>query len=90
MSRAISTSKIRKITAKRKNRKENGVRAMWFGSNPHSYGLDFSRLFTIRMDVNIVIMISAMGMIIEIVILVIKSFIPQKQEVAFASLKDWC
>jgi hypothetical protein len=33
---AISTSKIRKITARRKKRKENGVRAVWFGSNPHS------------------------------------------------------
>jgi hypothetical protein len=36
ISRAISTSKIRKITASKKNRKENGVRAEWLGSNPHS------------------------------------------------------
>jgi hypothetical protein len=40
---AISTSKIRKITAIRKNRNENGNRAELFGSNPHSKGEDFSR-----------------------------------------------
>lgn len=34
--RATSTSKMRKITAKRKNRSEKGVRAELFGSNPHS------------------------------------------------------
>jgi hypothetical protein len=33
---AISTSKIKKITAIRKNRKENSSRADLFGSNPHS------------------------------------------------------
>jgi hypothetical protein len=35
-SNAISTSKIRKITAMRKNRSEKGSRADLFGSNPHS------------------------------------------------------
>ena len=40
---AISTSKIRKITAIRKNRNENGNRAELFGSNPHSKSEDFSR-----------------------------------------------
>jgi hypothetical protein len=39
----ISTSKIRKITAIRKNWIENGVRGDLFGSNPHSNGLIFSR-----------------------------------------------
>lgn len=34
--KAISISKTRKITAKRKNRKENGDRALSLGSNPHS------------------------------------------------------
>lgn len=38
-SSAISTSKIRKITARRKNRSENGIRAEFFGSNPHSNGV---------------------------------------------------
>ena len=32
-------SKIRKITANRKNRRENGSRAESFGSNPHSKGV---------------------------------------------------
>jgi hypothetical protein len=41
--RVISTSKIRKITAIRKNRKENGIRADLFGSNPHSKADGFSR-----------------------------------------------
>jgi hypothetical protein len=42
-SSAISTSKIRKITAMRKNRSEKGSRADLFGSNPHSKGDLFSR-----------------------------------------------
>lgn len=39
----ISTSKIRKITANRKNRIENGERVQIEGSNPHSKGEFFSR-----------------------------------------------
>lgn len=42
-SSAISTSKIKKITAIRKNRNENGKRALDLGSNPHSKGDLFSR-----------------------------------------------
>lgn len=42
-SRVISTSKIKKITAIRKNRSENGNRAVPFGSKPHSKGEFFSR-----------------------------------------------
>lgn len=41
--RTISMSKTRKITAKRKNRSEKGIRAEAFGSNPHSNGDSFSR-----------------------------------------------
>lgn len=41
--RAISTSKIKKIIAIKKNRKEKGNRAELIGSNPHSNGDDFSR-----------------------------------------------
>ena len=40
---AISMSNTRKITARRKNRRENGMRADLLGSNPHSNGEDFSR-----------------------------------------------
>lgn len=43
MRRAISISKTKKITAKRKNRREKGIRAEFLGSKPHSKGLDFSR-----------------------------------------------
>lgn len=43
MSRTISMSNTIKIMAKRKNRIENGIRAVLLGSNPHSKGEDFSR-----------------------------------------------
>jgi hypothetical protein len=42
-SSAISTSKIMKITALKKNRDEKGSRAEFFGSNPHSNGDLFSQ-----------------------------------------------
>ncbi len=42
-SRTTSISKIRKMRASRKNRREKGVRAEPFGSKPHSYGEVFSR-----------------------------------------------
>ena len=41
--RTISISKIRKITARRKNRSEKGIRADLLGSKPHSNGEFFSR-----------------------------------------------
>ena len=40
----ISISNTIKIIARRKNRIENGIRALWFGSNPHSNGEVFSRV----------------------------------------------
>jgi hypothetical protein len=40
--KAISTSKIKKIIAIRKNRIENGIREELIGLNPHSKGLNFS------------------------------------------------
>lgn len=39
----ISISNTMKMTAKRKNRIENGIRADRIGSNPHSNGDSFSR-----------------------------------------------
>ena len=39
----ISISKTIKMIANRKNRIENGIRALWFGSKPHSNGEGFSR-----------------------------------------------
>jgi hypothetical protein len=47
---AISISKTKKITARRKNRRENGIRADLLGSNPHSKGEDFSRSLSDRED----------------------------------------
>jgi len=43
INRTISISNTIKIIARRKNRIENGIRAVLFGSKPHSKGEDFSR-----------------------------------------------
>jgi hypothetical protein len=48
--RAISTSKIKKITAIKKKRKENGKREDLLGSNPHSNGELFSRSIIVFFD----------------------------------------
>lgn len=48
--RAISMSKTRKIKARRKKRRENGIRACFLGSNPHSKGEVLSRLGAVRLD----------------------------------------
>lgn len=48
--RAISTSKIKKITAIKKNRRENGSREELLGSNPHSNGELFSRSIIVFLD----------------------------------------
>ena len=47
---AISTSKIKKITAIKKNRSENGIRDLLNGSNPHSKGDLFSRSIILFFD----------------------------------------
>ena len=49
--KVISTSKMRKITAMRKNRRENGTRADLLGSNPHSKAEGFSRSKTFFMAI---------------------------------------
>ena len=46
--RTISMSNTKKITASRKNRVENGIRAVFLGSKPHSKGVAFSRSFDER------------------------------------------
>ena len=53
-SSAISMSKFMKITAIRKNRDENGSRAKFFGSNPHSNGDLFSRSSLIFLEIRVV------------------------------------
>ncbi len=47
--RTISMSNTRKITARRKNRRENGIRAEFLGSKPHSNGDSFSRSWSVRL-----------------------------------------
>lgn len=67
-SRVISTSKMRKITAIRKKRRENGIRADPLGSNPHSNGEFFSRsliVFFERIE-EIVIRVAEMIKIVKI------------------------
>jgi hypothetical protein len=49
--KTISISNTIKMTANKKNRIENGIRALWFGSNPHSKGEDFSRSEIDRMKI---------------------------------------
>lgn len=51
-SKTISTSNMIKIIASRKNRMENGIRAVFFGSNPHSKADDFSRSLCERILMN--------------------------------------
>lgn len=74
--RVISTSKIKKITAIRKNRREKGSRADPFGSNPHSNGDLFSRseiIFFERIEAIIITKVEIKKMIItavEIIIIV--------------------
>jgi len=53
-SSAISTSKIIKITAIKKNRDEKGSRGGFFGSNPHSKGDLLSRSSFIFLEISVV------------------------------------
>lgn len=68
----ISTSKIKKIIAIRKNRSENGSRADPLGSNPHSKGDLFSRSVIVFFARSVERIITAAEMIRTIVIKVIE------------------
>lgn len=48
--KTISMSNTTKMIANKKNRVEKGIRAVWFGSNPHSKGDIFSRSIEDRVD----------------------------------------
>ncbi len=65
-SKAISTSKIIKITERRKNRRENGRREELIGSNPHSNGDNLARLAVSRADRSAITIKITNGIIIEI------------------------
>ena len=60
-------SKTIKMIARRKNRRENGRRAEWFGSKPHSNGDNFSRSMEERIDVSRTIKIIMDGISMEII-----------------------
>lgn len=62
----ISISNTIKIIASKKNRVENGIRAVWLGSNPHSKGDIFSRSPLLRIDNSPVTTSKATGTKIEI------------------------
>lgn len=69
ISSTISISNTMKITASKKNRMENGVRAERVGSNPHSNGDSFSRFLTVRVreDVNHAIINTREGIKIAVI-----------------------
>lgn len=69
ISSTISISNTRKIIIRRKNRNENGVRALCFGSNPHSNGDFFSESAAVRV---LIIKISASNkeVIIEAIVVI--------------------
>jgi hypothetical protein len=73
-SNAISTSKIMKITAIRKNRDEKGSRAEFLGSNPHSKGDLFSRSSLIFFEISVastIIADDSRMVIVAVVIIII-------------------
>jgi hypothetical protein len=59
-----------KITAIRKNRDENGSRAEFLGSNPHSNGDLFSRSSLLFFEIKVVRYITAVDSMIVIVVAV--------------------
>lgn len=80
ISKVISTSKIKKITVIMKKCMENGIRALFLGSNPHSKGEDFSRSEKVFLEiiVLIVIIITPISVIItpshEIIMIIYTNF----------------
>lgn len=85
-SSAISTSKIMKITAIRKNRDENGSRAEFFGSNPHSNGDLFSRSSLIFFEIKVVnTMMAADNKMVTVAVVIVISII----YLVFHKFLDW-
>ena len=75
-SNAISTSKIVKITAIKKNRDENGRQAEFLGSKPHSNADLFSRssliFFEISVANNIMVDDNRIVIVDAVIIIIIK------------------
>lgn len=74
-SKASSISKTRKRTARRKNRIENGRRALFLGSKPHSNGEAFSRSIRDRAETDMITITRRRITIIAMVIFRITNFI---------------
>lgn len=70
--RAISTSKIKKIIAIKKNRNEKGNREEFIGSNPHSNGEHFSRSNKVFFDNKVANIITTI-VIIKIINVIVDS-----------------
>jgi hypothetical protein len=77
----ISISKTIKITANKKNRIENGIRADRIGSNPHSNGDSFSRSLVIRKLIIHARIIRIGGRIIATSLAIVIKFIYQKSKI---------
>lgn len=68
-------SNTRKITANKKNREENGIRALRDGSNPHSNADVFSRSYVDFIEIAQLSVTRIGGTIIEIVRRISNTFI---------------
>ena len=75
--KVISTSKIRKITAIKKNRKEKGIRDEFLGSNPHSQGEFFSKSIAVFLE------IKEANSIIKELIIKVKKAIKESNKIDF-------
>lgn len=65
--KVISTSKMRKIMAIRKKRREKGIRDEFIGLNPHSNADGFSRSWKFFFAINELIIINVEDTAIEII-----------------------
>lgn len=63
---ATSTSKMRNTTARRKKRRENGSRAEFFGSKPHSNGVVVFRWEGVRIAVVNITVASTVAIVIAV------------------------
>lgn len=66
--KVISTSKIKKITAIKKKRNENGMRALDLGSKPHSNADGFSRSWIFFFEISEFVKIKMIEIVIAKVI----------------------
>jgi len=90
ISRAISISNTRNSTARMKNRKENGIRAELWGSNPHSNGVAFSKLIALFLFSTRVAMIIKIGKIAAVIMAMVRIIIFLGIEIPVNEVKIHC